>query len=153
MFLGGWSLGASACIVGVGVSAEQTRSLASLFFKSLSVLAVTQGPGERGGHLPQRSYPAHQGLGHPTSTRCTRQEELSAPFLSLLNLAHHSLPLTPLPLLNDMAHVVLGGHAAWLFSVLPWQRFLGAMQEALFAIAQALLPALQLSLVLVTLLK
>lgn len=31
MFLEGWSLGASACIVGVGVSAEQTRPLASLF--------------------------------------------------------------------------------------------------------------------------
>ena len=30
-FLGGWSLGASACIVGMGVSAKQTRSLASLF--------------------------------------------------------------------------------------------------------------------------
>ena len=52
-----------------------------------------------------------------------------------------------------MAHVVLGGHTARLFWVLPWQRFLGAVQEALFAIAQALFPALQLSLVLVTLLK
>lgn len=31
MFLAGWSLGAGACIVGVGVSAGQTRPLASLF--------------------------------------------------------------------------------------------------------------------------
>lgn len=64
MFLEGWSLGASACIVGVGVSAEQTRPLASLF-KSLSVLTMTQGPGEQGGHLPQRSHPA------PSRTRAS----------------------------------------------------------------------------------
>lgn len=54
MFLEGLVIGASACIVGVGLSAEQTCPLDSLFQIFISFKCdMGGGQGEQGGHLPQ----------------------------------------------------------------------------------------------------
>lgn len=68
MFLAGWSLGASACIVGVGVSAGQTRPLASLFQIFVSFNCDTGARRAGRPSAPRGPNLLHQGLGHPTST-------------------------------------------------------------------------------------
>lgn len=71
MFLEGLVIGASACIVGVGLSAEQTCPLDSLFQIFISFKCDMGGGGKESKEatcLRQRSYPARQGLGYPTST-------------------------------------------------------------------------------------